>query len=829
MLLLMLQLIFCAFLLALNGEPFRALVIRRLKLFSDLDLPQIFILDVYLGGLILYVIAILPLNLFSKSVIIGLTVLNALLSVLIHFKVFKHVNRGKIRITLLKNKTTVFDCVFLFGIFIFLLGIQLIPIQNLVFGSTHDTSIHSLMVEVLLENNHIPLTLQPYLPEGIVYPQASHVIFAFACYVLNYVAPKAVLYVTPLFIALSVFGAYFLGKKMWSYRPFYLGLSFIFAFVSSWPLYITWGANPFVTGFPLFLVVLGLFFSVLHSRKKTGFELVILGLLFGYAGAIIVSYLQILLAIAVLILIYCFIKKCRDLHWSLLEFFTVFLVSLIPLSPFLFRFFAFYQYPGHNIGIPSDFSGYPKQQFFIFGTLTWTFENLSPHFPLRVITISLLIGLALLLWKTRDHKNIRSSAGFALAISAAAVLLSFVSFFLPSGFNIISWGHQGILLTVPLNIFILIFFVELAKFCDGCKLEWLSKIFSKKSYSNLLLKITVFSLILSPFLYYRVVVDPGTLSGSYNLFAGATQADYDLMLWMKENLTSNAVILVNPYEAGLFIPSFSHHKIVFPYSGSSFTRSYQTLVASLWNCSLDKTAYELMLGYNVSYVFVGSKAIYHWLGDFKWNPELFLGNPNFKLVKNFRNAYLFKFDYVDPNIVFMDDFEYSPWNENGWQAYSSGNGLGNVTIATESGYNSQRSLRLTAQAVYTVWEWKYCYWVSREIFVQNNSDVTFSFYFNATEGFHGADTFAIVFSNFYHNQTIAIATPNGVFENYAHTLSLNGSEGLLESINLSTLWYQAFNSSLPNPFILELANYDFDGIKNVAYIDDIKITSTPTD
>jgi hypothetical protein len=114
--------------------------------------------------------------------------------------------------------------------------------------------------------------------------------------------------------------------------------------------------------------------------------------------------------------------------------------------------------------------------------------------------------------------------------------------------------------------------------------------------------------------------------------------------------------------------------------------------------------------------------------------------------------------------------------------------------------------------------------------VQNNSDVAFSFYLNATEGFHGEDTFAVLVSNIYRNQSIVIATPNSVYGSYNHTVPLGGFEGFFEfngSRSLSTLWHQMFNSSLPSTFILEFLNLDFDGIENVAYIDNVKVTSTP--
>ena len=832
MLPLMLQLILFAFLLVVNGEPSRFLLLRRLKLFSDLDFIQICVLDVYLGGLILYVIAMLPFQFFSWIVVFLLTMLSFLFSVLVHFKSLTSVvSFNKIKVSLSENKKVYFDYVLVFSMFIIFFLINLFSVSNIVLGSVHDESIHSLDVEVILENNRVPVTLQPYLPEGIIYPQASHVVFAFASYMLNMEVAKTVFYVSILFKALCVFGAYFLGKALGSGRAYSLGLSFVFAFMSSWPLSIVWGGNPFLVGFPLFLVCLGLFFSMFCFRRKNSFaELIAVGLLFGYLSAIIFSYVQTLIMVAFLVFIYYLVRKRRGMSHTLLELAAVFGVSLLPLSPFLFRFFAFYPYPGHNIGTPSDFAGWTSQQLYITQALQWALDNVSPYVLLRAITILILISFIVLLWKTKNYRNAKPVVAFALAVFAAAALLSFISFFLSADFGIISWGHQGIILSVSINILIIAFYVKLAEFYREGKSKCLSKFFSKGSYATMFLTITLLSSITAPFLYCRFIADPESLRGAYSMFAVTTQNDYDLMLWMKDNLTSNAAILVHPNEAGLFIPVVSHHRILFPWGGSSLSSSYQTLVGLLENNTLDTTTYQIMQHWNVSHVFVGVKVIYWMFGNYGWNSELFLGNPNFKLIKNFGDAYLFELEEYNPDIVLLDDFEYANWGQNGWQSDSFGNGLGNVTVATDSGYNGSRCLRITAQSVPTIreWELKYAYWISREIFVLNNSDVALSFYLDATEGFRESDTFAVLISDVEHGQSMVITTPNGVFDGAPGAITMDSRQGLF-SYDLSRKWQQVFNSSLPSSFVLQFVNYDFDGIKNVAYIDNIEVISRPVD
>jgi len=819
--------------LIIDGEPLRFFLSRKFKLFSDLDFIQICILDIYLGGLILFTIAMLPFRLFSWVAVVGLTILCFLISVAINFKAVRSSAKlSRIKAFLKENRKILSDYVIVFAIFFIFFGINIMSASNLVFGSTRDESLHSLSVQVILENSQVPVTMHPYVEEGIIYPQASHVIFAYASQMLNMEVPEVVFYGTILFKSLSVIGAYFLGKKFCSRRVYSLGLSFVFAFMSNWPLSIVWGGNPFLVGFPFFLVCLGLLFSLSSSRMDHSLaELVILGLLFGYVGAIIISYLQTLMMIAFLVLAYYFARKHSGLGHPLREFALIFSVSLLPISPFLYRLIAFYQYPGHNIGIPSDFAGWAPQQLYASQALQWAFENLSPYALLRAIMILLVVSLAVLLWRTRNHKDEKPVIAFALAVFAAGALLSFISF-LPTmfsvDFGVISWGHQGIILSISINVLIVALFANLSKLCQRVKLKHLPKILAKDSHATILLTILLLSSVTVPFLYYRFFVDPDALRGGYNMFAVTTRDDYDLMTWMRSNLSSDAVVLVHPYEAGLFIPAISHHRIVFPYTGSGLSSSYQALVGLTENDTLNATTYQLMQHWNISHVFVGSNIVYERFGQPKWNAELFLGNPNFKLVKNVGRAYLFKLEERDPNIVFLDDFGYTRWGENGWRNDFLGVGLGNVTITNGSGYNGSKCLRITAQAVPTVsqWELKYAYFVSRGISTSNSSDVTFSFYLDATQGFGMNDTFAVLISDIHSARSMVITTPNGVYDRYANAITLDERRGLF-SYDLGRSWQQVFNSSLPNHIALSFVNYDFDGIRNVAYVDNIQVVCRP--
>ena len=812
------------------GEPLRLLLSKFSKLFKTLDFIEICVLDVYLGGLVLYVLALPPIHLFNTPTIFGLVLFSGLVLSIYYWRWKKRPQILTERKKGLQRRTMILEYTLVFGMFLITLYIQTVPLTFFIYGSIHDASLHSIWVQVILENGHIPSNLQPYLPEGIIYPQGSHVIFAFAAVLIGWIAPNAVFYVTPLFSALTVLGAYFLARRIWCNRSFYLSLVFIFAFVSTWPISITWGGSPFVLGFALFLICLGLLVEMLSTMDKTDKkQLLVIGILFGYLSAIMISFLQSLLIIMVFWLLFQLPQKSAKRKHLLEVFILLFFVSLIPLSPFLFRFVSYYPYPGHNVGLPQDFAGYPLVQTSLAQVLQWTFENLSPYVALRIEMICIIIISIILFLKFRKENGLRKIFQASLFIFVASIFLSFISYILSSAhFGVVSWGHQGIILTISLCLLLSIFNSGLPIFFGRISSKFCTAVFKKKSDAVLLVSVLLLSAVYAPFVYMRLIGDISALKGAYGMFAITTEDDNNLMLWIKENLNEEAMVLVNRYEPGAFIPAVSHRKTVYTTPGSQLSRSYQELIGLIRNNILNATSYIFIKNLNITHVYVGSDATYWWIHDYKWKPQLFLGNPNFPLMERIGNAYLFNFSYNDPYVVFLDDFEHDSWYDYGWQTYFEGNGLGNVAITTNFGCNDSSCLRMSAQTAHTVSEWKYIRWIRREIFVMSNSDVRLSFYLNATEGFHGRDAFAVLISNVYHNQSMVITTPNGIHEDYNYTIPLDGFKGSF-NCSLSMMWHEMFNSSLPNPFILEFVNYDFDGIENVVYIDNIKVTSTPND
>lgn len=836
-----LQLLFFTFCLSVLGEPWRIIIRKYAGLFKSLDFLQILILNVFLGGLILYTIAIIPLHLFTAATTYMITVLSGIAAIVFHRGKFRGIMKSMPWHAKLSFRNShLLEMTIVASMFLFCLFIYTSPFSSLIFGSIRDTSLHSNFVQLLIENKQIPQTEQPYSSAGIIYPQGHSAIAAFSIFIWNYLPPEAIFYVTGLFNALTVLGAYFLGKMVSTKRYMGLSLAFVFAFVASWPKYITWGSNALVMSFPFYLICLSFIVYIAKNKLKIS-TVAAIGILFGYLAVLHLQVYETLIVSLIIVWLYFVLKREKERWNGLQNLIVITGFSLLVVSPFLYRGLAFYNYPNQNIGLPADVE-IPLIQpnlSFLFDGIVFFFEHLAFFTLFQIFALFLILASALAVIIQRNNSFMRTgelaAIGVATFLGQLALLVMAVVFGSPyaNGFllSVPIFFPNQLLLYIPFYFLMAVLNLYLFHFFSYRLERIVGKIKGPKfKTAKLLVPAMSVMLVLgvyAPPLYESIVLDRGLIYGSYAVFSITTEQDLQLILWIKGNLPKNATILVNTFSSGTFIPSIANRKVVFLPHASSYSVSYEKLVALLEQNKLNATTFDLMEHFNITHIYVGAK-ISPWDNYIhRWDPLLFLGNPNFKLVKNFGDAYLFELNYTNPNTVFFDGFEYENWNENKWQTFNNGVGQGSVMITPNQGYRSQRSLRIAADATYTVSDWKYTTYISRKFFVQNNSDVTFSLYLNATEGFHGEDTFAIFVTNIYGNQSMIMMTPGGVYENYAHTISLNNAEGFFEfkgNSSLTKLWQQMFSSSLPSPFILEFVNLDLDGVENVAYVDNIEIT-----
>jgi len=845
---LLLLLLLLTFLLAITGEPLRVFLSRFFNPFKNLDILQAVVINAYLAGLIFYVIALIPLHLFTTFTAWGITISCILLSIFLHQNLLKKLKNWmknpqrwkSVYEYLKKNEIAVLKSLIVFGMFTFSLWIQLIPLSSFVFGTIHDTSLHALFVELLLENGQIPATHQPYLPAALIYPQGAHVIFAYPCYIFGMLPAKSVFYLSPLFNAMTILAAYHLGKKLQPPEQLDVTFAFVVTFVSMWPTYITWGSNPFILGFPFFLICLSFLppvYDILQSGNFKG--LFIISILYGYLASIHLAFYEVIIVSALLWLIIKIFHKPKKTR-IIINFLLMCAFSILPVAPFVYRFIVYYPYPGHNIGLPSDIvanvtsppttHGHPFQSPIIsvlkeFPTWTIFNYNIHPNPILRILWICLvLVSFLTLYFIFRKKQKIFDVEKIALTSFAASVLLNFGTYVLPE----IPWSRIALILYVSLCVLISTFTIRLFSKCKRlarflCKLVGKNQ---KKVVSvNLAVILLLFSVLYGPFVYYKSINTPKDLKGLYGMFAVTSRSDYELMMWMKSYLPNNAIILVNPCDSGSFITSVSQRKIVFPFSAYLLSSSYRRLIGLIQEKIMNSTTYELMSKFGITYVFLGSKAIQYWgkvklEGDQRWNPLLFLGNPNFKLVKNIDNTYLFKVSASNPEIIFHDDFESLNLTEMKWKFNQVGHGEYNMSINCD--VKGNHFLNLTVKKDFST-RWFYSAWLSRKIYLPDTSDVSFSFDLNASH-VSPPDSVTISIFDFNYSHRLSFVTPSSIYNNNSAIVMLENSSGSF-NFNISQIWMERFNETLPRMIIIEFAlvNVDDNSFPSIL-VDNVTIT-----
>ena len=865
---LLFQLLFLVFLFIMIGEPFRVLFSRSLSFFRELDILQACIIDVYLGGLFLYAIALVPLHLFTMYIVWGTTALFAFLSIFLHrelikkFKFWLQLSQKQryIYVFLNEHRIHVLKGVIVFGMFLFSLWVQLAPLSNFVFGSIHDTSLHALFVELILENGHIPATHQPYLPAAIIYPQGAHVIFAYSCYILRIIPPKAIFYVSPLFSAMTILAAYSLGKKVHPAGNLDVVFASIITFISMWPAYITWGSNPFILGVPLYLICLS-FLPYLYDLPDSNIKkLFIIGVLYGYLASIHLAFYEVIIASVFLWLLIEVFRKAKKIR-IIGNFFAVCILSFLPISPFFYRFVKYYPYPGHNIGLPSDIvaevtsppspHGQPSQSPIISILMNfpeWLFSNFNihPDLILRILLVSFIFAAFFTsfyhLLKKRELFTVEK---IALISIGAGILLNFGTYIVPA----ISWARIAFVLYISACTLISAFTIRFYHVIRGFFAEVFRKILIKNGKkvvtASSIATLLIFSALYGPFVSYTVSRESGNLSGLYSIYGVTSESDYELMMWMKYNLPGNVTILVSPYESGSFIPSVSQRKVVFPFCNYLLSASYRKLIVLVQQGVINETTYGFMNKFGITHIFIGSKAVQQWgitkcPEDPKWDARVFIGNSNFKLLKKIGNSYLFSISH-DPNsnIVFQDDFEYLEYNQDYFvylgQRWGFGQiGHGNHSISIDSDADDNHFLRIRAKRSQSsrwitdyftsVDDKYYATWLERKIFLPDVSNVSLSFDLDAS-CVSPPNTVAISIFDFSCSLGLSFVTPSpyikSIESRYPDTrfIELPKLSGTF-NFNVSQIWMENFNEALPKVLILELSVLAVNS-SAVVYIDNV--------
>ncbi|HEV2167155.1 MAG TPA: hypothetical protein VGS23_09320, partial [Thermoplasmata archaeon] len=238
---------------AVAGELLRRIASRYAPAARTLRPVELVIVDLYLGGGVLFVIAVVPFGLFypfAPALVIALAV-----AALAGWFV---ADRRRGRAWDLRRTVAAFRAppvLVALGAALALFLVELWTATSVPTGNTFDSSMLTYYVGHLETYRTVPFNFLPATPFANPYPQGTTAWIA--AYQGSFGLPpaRASLLVTPLFLGLAPLGAYAVGDRLLGTPLAGATFAVAFAFVGSWTRVLVGGSNDFVLAFPLVLVL----------------------------------------------------------------------------------------------------------------------------------------------------------------------------------------------------------------------------------------------------------------------------------------------------------------------------------------------------------------------------------------------------------------------------------------------------------------------------------------------------------------------------------------------------------------------------------------------
>ncbi len=627
------------------GEIVRGLLARYVGLWRHPEPIERLLLDFYLGGAVVFVLATIPWSGFVGPVVYLLPIVAWIGLGIRWMRSSRTPNWIRyVRASLATLVQPVYLVVLASALGLFLVELATaLPIGT---GNTFDSSLLTLYTSSLLQHHTTPVSFAPYAVTGLLYPQGTTVWLGWAQLLLGPPPARTALLVTPLFFALAPLAGFVFGRRLFGSDRAGLATALLLAWVGPGTRAIVVGSNDFVVAFPLVLLlaaeaVVWLRAPLLRLSDAVGF-----GLLAAYSVALNpvgAEWILIALPVAALLCQPRFGGAARGwfVRWTV----TVG-VTLLGTVPQLYVLLAEHSNPGQLAGAnpvsQGGSNGISTAQFigsidpFLFGSSD---TGLSPLAALRLeIAVLIVLGLALLLLLPRDSVLGRYFDGFRAFLAGAVVatigLLSVlwaastgfapaVVFARISSESELSWwlfALYGLIATAPLVL-------ALERFAGWVKRTAPAPV-QNRPYSRpgvgfrssppmarTLLPLAVALVIVVPGVVLTPSELPSALSEQYHDFGNVTAADFALLAFSGSYLPPGARVLVAPGSAGQFLPGYcSDIVLLYPMvpGWPTVNASYERLVHDLSNGTLGPADTRALSTLEVQYIVVTGNSTILW-------------------------------------------------------------------------------------------------------------------------------------------------------------------------------------------------------------------------
>jgi hypothetical protein len=614
---------------ALLGEGVRQILARWTGAWSNLEAVERGLLDFYLGGAVLYLLAALPIGAFSHlSVEIVLFAGAVGMGFIVIRRGRRHELSASAWVRPLVRPAAVLALAAGLGVLVF----EVLVAYPIGTGNTYDSSLLTFYTARLLAAHDLPLSFAPSASLGILYPQGATAWLGTAQLILGLPGARTSLLLTPLFFGLAPVGGFVLGRRLFGGDLAGVALALMLGAVASWTRVLVGGSNDFVFAFPLVLLLAGLAIGWTRALPSRG-EAVAFGLMVGYSAAMNPVGAEWLMPGLLLMALMARPRWAGSARRWLTRWSTAVVCALVPLLPTWYVVARGVGTPGYLPGSGSSAATPPGVELGRF--IGWvdpflfrpTDVALSPVPVLRAeLALLLTIGVALLLFAGRRSLGERFATVRDFLLAGVLVILALL---------VVNWvGSTGngrsvlglIVSSSEASIWLFTFFSLIATLPLVLVLEVGARGF-RRAESRTAPDLTPPDLptarrradraVVVPVVLALVILLPGlaltptqlapTLTTLYTDFGNVTADDFDLLSYVGTHVPGGARVLVAPGSAGEFLPAYDPTAVLlYPMlpGGTHVNASYALVVRQLTNGTLTTTGQEALEILGVEFILV---------------------------------------------------------------------------------------------------------------------------------------------------------------------------------------------------------------------------------
>ncbi len=659
--------------IAVVGEAVRGVAARWVRLWRSPELVERVLLDLYLGGAVLFLIAAWFVGAFTLPVLEGVSIgAAAFLAGRLARDRRRRESGGDPRgVGLVLGPWAALAAASALALF----GIETAAALSAGSGNTYDASLLTTYAALLLQHGSIPLSFHPYGSSLILYPQGTTVWLGAAQATFGLPPARTSLLVTPLFLALPPLAGYSFGRRVFASDRAGAAVALTFAWLG--PATRAWvgGSNDFVFAFPLVLLLAGHALRWDRDQGPGPWDALGFGLLLGYAAAINPVGAEWL--VPTILLAAWFARPSFGGAWSrwFRRWGLAIAASLVALVPTLFVLFRGLGSPGFVFGAPETPGGIPigiTGAQFLGSIDPFLFRagdvQLSPIPLVRAeLAVLLVAGLAfLLVGREGSGGVVRLGLFRRWALAAGATIVGLLGLlviagatlnpvrnvaYLTNATELSAWLFTvyGLVAAVPL---VLAFErLSVRSFLSG-PVQGNGGPRPERSLSARSLRPSARN-VLAPWVAVLVIVVPGVvltptqlspvLGELYGDFGAVSPADFTLLEEAPGFLPPGSRVLVAPGSAAQFLPGYAHDVVLlFPMApGWAWVNaSYSRLVEELsQNATLDAAGHAAFAALEVQFVLVTGPNTILWP---PFSPAPLLADPtNFTVVFHDGDAWAF--------------------------------------------------------------------------------------------------------------------------------------------------------------------------------------------